>query len=104
GGRAAASAPGCAGSGGPRGARNSATSLKFLAGAVFSSVDQQRPRPGRGLPPSRTNARVSQASCDAGADLPTGREERRRGKTRVSGLGRQLRADIAGEVLCNVLT
>src|SRR5262249_1342602 len=103
-GRAAASAPGCAGSGGPRGARNSSTSLKFLAGAGFSSVDQQRPRPSRGLPPSRTNARGSQASSDAGAVLPTGTERSRMGQTVVPGLERRLKAHLLGEVQFDAFT
>src|SRR5262249_30688033 len=96
-GRAAASAPGCAGSGGPRGARNSSTSLKFLAGAVFFTRRPTTAQPGRGLPPSRTNARVSQASCDAGADLPTGREQSRMAQTVVPGLERRLKAHLLGD-------
>src|SRR5262249_17261554 len=70
----------------------------------FSSVDQRRPPPGRGLPPSRTKARGSQASCDAGADLPTGREGSGMAQTVVPGLERRLKAHLLGEVQFDAFT
>src|SRR5262249_31774031 len=78
--------------------------LSSLQARFFQASTNNGPGAGRGLPPSRTNARVSQASCDAGADLPTGREESRMAHTVVRGLERRLKAHVLGEVQFDAFT